>query len=118
MYGIEANTGTGGLMAQLPFPDRYLPSAAGIAPGGGNLIGGYGYSAGGGNLPYDAPLNSRVSLPPQQAPAFAQKQGWQSVLDWHNSPAAWILLLILVLYGWLHISVRGRAGRGRASLSI
>jgi hypothetical protein len=115
MYGVEANTGAGGLAAQLPYPDRFLPGALSMPTGGRNIIGGVGY---GGPLPYDMPLNSSVSLPVAQAPVGAQKQGWQSVLDWHNSPAAWVLLLILVLYGWLHLSVRARAGHANAQFGV
>lgn len=116
MYGVEANTGAGGLAAQLPYPDRYLGQAVSIA-GSGSLIGGVGYG-GVANLPYDAPLQNRVSLPSQQAPQYAQKKGWQQILDWHDNPAVWILALILLLYGWLHLSVRARAGNARAGLSL
>jgi hypothetical protein len=116
MYGIEANTGAGGLAAQLPYPDRFLSQAAAIN-GGASLIAGAGYGGVAGS-PYDAPINNRVALPAQQAPQYAQKQGWQQILDWHNNPAAWILGLILLLYGWLHLSVRARAGSARAGLSV
>ena len=42
---------------------------------------------------------------------------WSSVLDFHNSTAPWILLGILLLYGWIHLSVRANAGR-RASAAV
>ncbi len=118
MYGVEAQSmGSGGLAAQAPYPDRYLASAVGISSAR-NLMGGIGYGVGGNTLPYSLPLQTDVALPVQQAPVGAQKQGWQSVLDWHNSPAAWILAAILLLYGWLHLSVRARAGHAHAGFGV
>ena len=46
-----------------------------------------------------------------------QQSSWSSVLDFHNSVAPWILLGILVLYGWLHASARARVSVGRANAS-
>ena len=51
------------------------------------------------------------------SPISHQVSHWSSVLDFHGSPAPWVLLGILVLYGWLHVSVRANAGR-RASAAV
>jgi hypothetical protein len=116
MYGIEAQaTGSGGLMAQTPYPDMFLPGAMAVGVSPRSLVGtGLGGNAG----PYDMPINTTVAVPVAQAPMGAQQQGWRSVLDWHNSPAIWILAMILLLYGWLHFSLAAKAGRARAGLTV
>lgn len=115
MYGIEAqSSGGGGLAAQTPYPDMFLGGATGILASPRSIVGtGIGSTG-----PYDMPMNTQVSLPSRQAPVVAQQQGWRAILDWHNSPAVWILALILLYYGWIHFSVRARAGRARAGLAV
>jgi len=119
MYGYEAQSGGtyGGLAAQTPFTDIYFPQVLGQSTSGTTpLIGGAGPS-GENILPYTS-LADQVSTGPTAgggmnssgtaattSPALQQPH-WSTILDFHNSPAPWILLGILLLYGWIHVSVR------------
>jgi hypothetical protein len=38
----------------------------------------------------------------------------RSLIDFHNSPLPWLIIGALILYGWLHLSVR--AGRTRLAI--
>jgi hypothetical protein len=115
MYGVEASSsGGGGLAAQAPvYP--YLGADMAIAPNTTPLVGGRSQS---GAVVFGS-VGNQVAGKPMVSPgggAVEQPTGtmmssWRQVLDWHNSPAPWILLLILVLYGWLHVSVHASAGR-------
>jgi hypothetical protein len=131
MYGVEAQSrGGGGLAAQTPFQDIYFPQALAIAGQGQAVIGGAGPGGGGsqGVLPYTN-IGDQVAGGPMAGagmngsgtaatmPVSQIQNHWSSVLDFHNSPAPWILLGILVLYGWLHLSVRANAGR-KASAAL
>lgn len=122
MYGVEAQaTGGGGLAAQAP-PDVYFPGVLSQSANEQPQIG--GPPRGGVTLPYTdigsqtpqglmASSSGAVSNNGQavRIPVSQQMTNWSSVLDFHNSPAPWILIGILVLYGWLHLSVRANAGR-------
>jgi hypothetical protein len=125
MYGVEANSrGRGGLAAGAPGGDVFFPSALGIRPTSSAIIGGPPQS--GVLLPFSGD-NNLMSAPPTvgsggsavETPVSRQQNHWSAVLDFHNSTAPWILIGILVLYGWIHLSVRagGRAGRARGHLS-
>jgi protein-S-isoprenylcysteine O-methyltransferase Ste14 len=46
-----------------------------------------------------------------EVPAGRMLPDWRQAFDFHNSPAPWILIAILVLYGWLHVGHREAAGR-------
>lgn len=120
MYGIEESTGLGGLAAQAPGGNQFLASAMRIqaltsgAKGAGILgatpsnPGAYVASGGG---PQVAPGGSAVELPVSQQTGNT----WRDILNFHNSPAPWILIAILLIYGWTHVSYRAR---GTAELGI
>jgi hypothetical protein len=127
MYGVEAQSGgLGGLAAQAP-PDVYFPQALGIAntqpviaspqtdgttaPFFGPTINSQQPSA------LMAPAGAQSSTNAVRIPVSQMQSHWSSILDFHNSPGPWILIAILFLYGWLHLSVRAGAGR-RASASV
>jgi hypothetical protein len=118
MYGIEAVTSAkGGLAAQAPAGDVFLRDVLGMRGMATTpLIGGPGPTS---VLPFTG-LGDMAAV---NASGTAVDQGpsatghWRTVLDFHSSPAPWILLGILLLYGWLHLSVRASAGkRVRASV--
>jgi hypothetical protein len=118
MYGVEADTGLGGLIAQAPGGNRFLPAALRIRPQGSALIGGPPQS---GTLMPASTLGDQTALPVISAGGGAvesdparQVGGWRQILDFHNSPAPWILGMILLLYAWLHAGQRGRGPRPRS----
>jgi hypothetical protein len=124
MYGLESGvSGLGGLAAQQPGGDRFLPAALAIRPRATPLIG--GPSSSGVMLPYSG-IGDQVATPVVSAGGTAVEvppdrladSGWRHLLDWHNSPAPWILLGLLLLYGWLHVSVRASAGRPSGQASV
>jgi hypothetical protein len=50
------------------------------------------------------------------APApSATVHGWREVFDWRHSPAPWVLGMILLAYGWMHVSANVKARAGKAS---
>lgn len=124
MYGVEAaSTGLGGLAAQAP-SDLYFGQALGIQNVQSPLAG--APPSTGVSLAFSGPndvgtptafsgaaVNASGSA--VENPPTMQQSHWSSVLDFHNSVAPWILLAILVLYGWLHVSARTRLQAGRAS---
>lgn len=127
MYGYEAQSaGDGGLAAKTPYADLYFPQAAGINSGTSGQIGGAGPTSNS-PLPYTA-LGDQIGTGPMAGlgmngsgtaattPVSQMQNHWSSVLDFHNSPAPWILAGILLLYGWIHVSVRA-GGKGRFVLS-
>lgn len=116
MYGVEAqSSGGGGLAAQAP-SDLYFGAALGIQNQASAVTGTPPTT--GVNLPFSAageiqtPTAFGSSGPGMEptTPVSRQQPHWSSVFDFHNSVAPWILLGILVLYGWLHASVRAKAG--------
>jgi hypothetical protein len=117
MYGIEESTGLGGLAAQAPGGDAYLPGALRIRSVSADLVGQANQvgvmlpntpAAGYGNIAHISGDGSQVERPMSRIGSFSE------ILDFHNSPAPWILLGILVLYGWLHVQVR--AGRHKIAI--
>jgi hypothetical protein len=129
MYGVEAQTvGLGGLAAQAP-QDLYFGQALnannetpliGSPPRGGASV----------TLPYNDTYNNPPTALMTQSgspvngsataatvPASAQQPHWSAVFDFHNSVAPWILITLLVLVGWLHLSAKANAGR-RASAAV
>jgi len=126
MYGFEEVDGGayGGVAAQTPFPDVYFPEVLRMSGDSSTpLIGGAG-PTGANILPYTS-LGDQVpgsAMPPSMnasgtaatVPVSGLQNHWSSVLDFHNSPAPWILIGILLLYGWIHVSVRGSVGHARA----
>lgn len=115
MYGLEAgSTGLGGLAATAPAGYAALSRAMAIRPRGSALIGGPPSTGvllpytGVGDSPPSLPINTPTSV---EVPAGRMLNDWRQALDFHNSPAPWILLMILVLYSWLHAGHR----RGRRS---
>jgi hypothetical protein len=124
VYGVEsASRGLGGLAAQAPAGDQFLGPAMAIRPRATPLVG--GRSQTGLHLPYTGAINTQTALPvvsgqgsAVEVPPGRMMTSWRSVLDFHNSPAPWILLGMLLLYGWLHASVRASAGRARVSAAV
>lgn len=128
MYGVEAqSSGGGGLAARTPYQDPYFGQAIGIQNPTIPLIGApptnesllpdqsLGRMAA---TPYIGPATNGSGTAATVPPAQMQPT-WRSVLDFHNSPAPWILIGLLLLFGWLHISVSARGGRqARAGLSV
>jgi hypothetical protein len=115
MYGVEAATGLGGLAAQAPAGNVFLAQALRIRPRGSALVGGPPQT---GVLMPSSTIGDQVALPvvsgtgaAVEVPAGRMVNDWRQLLDFHNSPAPWILLGILILYGWLHAGYR----RGRRS---
>jgi hypothetical protein len=112
MYGVEAATGAGGLAATAPAGYLGLGRALAIRPMGSALIGGPPQT--GVMLPSSG-IGDQTALPivsmsggSVETPAGRQLAGWQQILDWHSSPAPWVLLAILGLYFWSHMSYPGR----------
>jgi hypothetical protein len=129
MYGFEAqSSGSGGLAATTPYQDLYFPQSAAINSGTSGQIGSAGPLSGGNVLSYTGigdqlptgpmtGLGMNSSGTAATVPVSQLQNHWSSVLDFHNSPAPWILIGILVLYGWLHLTVRANAGH-RASAAV
>jgi hypothetical protein len=124
VYGLESNTGLGGVAAQAPGGDVYLGRVLGIQPRAGALV---SQGAGRNGLAYFNPAVAMIGNPSIPAavsasggsverPAWQMLTGnWRNLLDFHSSPLPWLVLATLVLYGWLHVSVR--AGK-RARFSL
>jgi hypothetical protein len=122
MYGIEEATGLGGLAAQAPGGNQFMPQAMRISSAGSGIIAGPVIGRGGAGLPQSfgsTPLGGPPSVSwgggSVQRPASQQLGSWREILDWHNSPAGWVLLLILAIYAWTHLSFRAR---GAAELGV
>jgi hypothetical protein len=116
MYGYEALTGLGGLAAQAQ-PNAYSPGALTIRDPGSMIVGDNSPVLGGGTAPQmllgapgGGPMVSWGGGSVTQDPSH-QMNSWRQILDWHNSPAPWIFVLILIVYGYVHVSYR----RGRVS---
>lgn len=114
MYGYEAATGLGGLAAQAPPNPRMAGALLIRSPG--SMLAGDASSGGGSPLPYDLsgnPLGGLVSATGTGVtqPQSTQLGNWREILDPHNSPAVWVLILLLIAYGYVHVSYR----RGRVS---
>lgn len=115
MYGVEAGTtGLGGLQATAPAGYMGLGAAMRIRPGGSALIGGPPQN---GTVLASQGVGDQVALPIVSASGQSVEHdpslmlnGWRSILDFHNSPAPWILIAILTLYTWSHLA-HGRRGR-------
>lgn len=114
MYGVEEQTGLGGLAARAP---AYPRAGSGLmirSPGA--MIIGDTTAPDGQVLPYQlgrGALGGPVSLSGSAVTHDPSTQlgSWREILDWHNSPAPWVLLLMLAVYGYVHVSYR----RGRVS---
>jgi hypothetical protein len=112
MYGVEAASSAAGLAATAPAGYLGLQRALAIRPMGSALIGGPPQS---GIMLPAAGIGDQTALPivsmgggAVESPAGRQLGGWRAVLDWHSSPAPWVLLAILGLYFWSHMSYPGR----------
>jgi hypothetical protein len=121
MYGTEASTGLGGLAAQAPGGDQFMPAALAITSRSSGIVGSPGSMLRPGistpsnpgliAAPQVSPGGSSVETPPAQLAG-----GWRQILDFHNSPAPWILVLILLHYAWTHVGARRRGRAGAASV--
>jgi len=112
MYGIEEITGRGGLGARPSGGAAFLAANARGMNRTAALIG--GPSQTGIAMPVRT-IGSQVALPQVASgggqvehPAENLLADWRQVLDFHNSPAPWILAMLLAIYAWTHISYRGR----------
>jgi hypothetical protein len=125
MYGVEAATGLGGLAAQAPGGNQFLPQALRISSVrsgmiGGPVVGGSSVLPQSFNAPAGSGFGPQISsdgTSVEQSPGLSLGS-WRDVLDWHNSAAPWVLVGILIIYGWTHVSFRARGaadlGLGRA----
>jgi hypothetical protein len=123
MYGYEAAGGLGGVAARA-IPNPYMGRTLSIRDPGAMIVGD-NPSIGGG---IDATTAPGFLLSPSgpggvvqvsadggsvEQPAGRQLDSWRQVLDFHNSPAPWILFALLFVYGYVHVSYkRGRAAIG------
>lgn len=55
---------------------------------------------------------------PAVEPTKTVKGGWREILNFHGSPAPWILLLILLAAGILHLQASGRARVRKAGVEV
>lgn len=118
MYGYEAATGLGGLAAQAQ-PNAYMARVMQLRDPGAMLAGDPTTEGGHQVLPFQVsngpgggPVNVSWGGGAVTQPPSRQLGNWREILDWHNSPAPWVLLLVLFIYGYVHLSYR----RGRVSL--
>jgi hypothetical protein len=117
MYGVEAQaSGGGGLAARTPYQVSTMGADLGIHPTSAALVGGPGNGV---LLPYALGSGEAVALPVIGAGGRAVDRppspmsSWREVMDWHSSPALWVLILILALYAWLHVSIKASVSGGR-----
>lgn len=116
MYGFEAATGLGGLAAQAP-ANPYFARALSIRDPGSMVIGSQEFRGGApgmttGSMGGFGGMVSAGGGAVTTNPAH-QLGSWREIFDWHNSPAPWVLLLLLIGYGYVHISyARGRVRAG------
>lgn len=112
MYGYEEVQGLGGLAAQAS-----NPSLAGlvIRSPGSMVIGDQAFRGGAPAMSVGAmggmggPIAISLDGSAVTTNPANQVSSWRQILDWHNSPAPWILLLLLLVYGWSHVAYkRGR----------
>jgi len=123
MYGYEASYGLGGLAAQAPGGNMYLNRAMSIRSPGAMIVGDP-TSPGANVLPYSLGAGLGSGGPPQiswgggavEQSAGQQLGSWREILDPHNSPALWILILVLLIYGYVHVSYR--RGRVRGAVGV
>jgi hypothetical protein len=117
MYGVEAQSaGSGGLMARTPYNVPTMGGDVGIRNGGIDQPG----SPGNGTLlPYALGGGAAVATPVVGAGGRAVDRpaspmsSWREVMDWHSSPALWVLVMVLALYAWLHVSIHASVRGGR-----
>lgn len=123
MYGVEAASSgqVGGLAAQVPGGDLYYPQAAAIHNVSTDIQGAPPFTgsplaiSGAGGVQNPVAIGN---MAPPATPVGQQHASWSTVLDFHNSVAPWILIAILFLYGWLHVSVRAKAGRVASAAAV
>lgn len=125
MYGYESGSsgGLGGLIARAQ-PNQYTAADLTIMDPGAMIIGdntaipgvgsvsspGFLLGPGMGGVPSVSLGGGAVTQP-----MSTQVSSWRQILDFHNSPAPWVLLMILLVYGYVHVSYakgRVRAGGG------
>lgn len=116
MYGYTEALGGGGLAAVAPLSS---PAASGliIRSPGSMVIGQQATRGGAPGMAVGAmgdfggpvaPGGGAVTTNPAN-----QLSSWRQILDFHNSPAPWVLLMLLFVYGYVHISYRkGRLHAG------
>jgi hypothetical protein len=112
-----------GVAAVPPAGDLYFGEALALSTPGEGQPGGYQSNPGTGLhfhpiAQETSPLMFGEASPGGEAavpPHELRVAGWKEVLDWRHSPAPWVLGLLLVMYGWLHVSANVKARAGRAS---
>jgi hypothetical protein len=117
VYGVEAQSGGGGLAARTPYLVSTMGSDLSIVNGG---IDQPGSPLNGQLLPNSLAGGAQVAPPMVGAggravdrPSNPVGSHWRELLDWHSSPALWVLLFLLVLYAWLHVSIKASVSGGR-----
>jgi len=112
MYGVEEITGRGGLAGRPSGGPGFLGANLRGMNSSAALIGGPSQS--GIAMPVRT-IGSQVALPQVSGgggqvehPAANLLADWRQILDFHNSPAPWILIMLLAIYGWTHVAARGR----------
>lgn len=115
MYGVEEQSGLGGLGARTTAGSSFFGANSRAMNRSAPLVGGPDQS--GVAIPSRG-LGTMVALPQVsssgmqvEAPAAQLLQNWRAVLDFHNSPAPWILIGLLAIYGWTHLSYATSRGR-------
>jgi hypothetical protein len=53
-----------------------------------------------------------------EVPAPPSRAHWSEILDWHGSPAIWILVALLLVVGIMHFSAGGRVGPAKAGIEV
>jgi hypothetical protein len=116
MYGYSVG---GGVAARPSGGNPYLAQDLAIREPGAAIIG---------DMPFTGQSGPQMLLSPSgpggpvqvswgggavEQPVSNQMSSWRQILDFHNSTAPWILIAVLLVYGYVHISYkRGRAAIG------
>lgn len=111
-----------GVAALAPAGDLYFGEALALAKPGEGQPGGYQANSNGlmfGPIAQaTSPLIFNEASPGAEGTALgpgATVHGWREVFDWRHSPAPWILGMVLLAYGWMHVSANVKARAGKAS---
>lgn len=91
------------------------------------LVGGPGYSGvvagNAGPMPYNVDgAHSRIvsndAAPDAAQPHLSVLDDWRDVLNFRGSPIPWLLLLMLVILGFMHLRIQARAGSAHVHAAI
>lgn len=120
--GYEEQTNTVGGLAAQQLPDVYFPQALRIQTSTPAIGTPWDQEGDGVNRPLlgqdtlaTSLSNSRSALTAPSSQQQMEMPHWTSVLNLKHSPAGWILMGLLLLYAWNHVTYRKR-GRGAAAI--